>query len=228
MTDLALILQFHVDRPVVDQTGLIGRYDLKLQWTMDEAQTPLPDAPPGIVYGHSGPDRAESWSVLKAPGGYAGDRQSDATGSKLRSASDTSRAVSANLTLLTPNPQAAVRTRTSSSTRNPRTPPGHLRRHQLLRNQRRTAHHQRNQLPKHPRLHQNPVAEHKHQPQRNQPQPGPQPRTRNPLPQAAPQTAAGTRTRSASAATPAARTPTSHSSSAADKTPTGYAQSGAG
>ncbi len=48
MTDLALILQFHVDRPVVDQTGLIGRYDLKLQWTMDEAQTPLPDAPPGL------------------------------------------------------------------------------------------------------------------------------------------------------------------------------------
>ncbi len=48
MADLALILQFHVDRPVVDQTGLKGRYDLKLQWTVDEAQTTAPDAPPGL------------------------------------------------------------------------------------------------------------------------------------------------------------------------------------
>ena len=48
IADLALILQFHVDRPVVDQTGLKGRYDLKLQWTMDEAQTSTPDAPPGL------------------------------------------------------------------------------------------------------------------------------------------------------------------------------------
>ena len=48
VADLAHILQFHVDRPVVDQTGLTGRYDLKLQWTMDEAQTPVPDAPPGL------------------------------------------------------------------------------------------------------------------------------------------------------------------------------------
>jgi len=48
MADLALILQFHVDRPVVDQTGLKGRYDFKLQWTVDEAQTSAPDAPPGL------------------------------------------------------------------------------------------------------------------------------------------------------------------------------------
>ncbi len=48
MADLALVLQFHVDRPVIDQTGLKGRYDLKLQWTVDEAQTPIPDAPPGL------------------------------------------------------------------------------------------------------------------------------------------------------------------------------------
>jgi uncharacterized protein (TIGR03435 family) len=48
MADLALILQFHVDRPVVDQTGLKGRYDFKLQWTVDEAQTSVPDAPPGL------------------------------------------------------------------------------------------------------------------------------------------------------------------------------------
>jgi len=48
MGDLALILQFQVDRPVVDQTGLKGRYDFKLQWLTDEAQTPSPDAPPGL------------------------------------------------------------------------------------------------------------------------------------------------------------------------------------
>ena len=48
MADLVLILQFRVDRPIVDQTGLKGRYDLKLQWTLDETQTPAPDAPPGL------------------------------------------------------------------------------------------------------------------------------------------------------------------------------------
>jgi len=48
MAELALILQFHVDRPVVDQTALKGRYDFKLQWTLDEAPTTSPDAPPGL------------------------------------------------------------------------------------------------------------------------------------------------------------------------------------
>jgi uncharacterized protein (TIGR03435 family) len=48
MADLALILQFHVDRPVVDQTGLKGRYDLKLQWTVDDTQAVAADGPPGL------------------------------------------------------------------------------------------------------------------------------------------------------------------------------------
>ena len=48
MADLALVLQFHVDRPVVDQTGLKGRYDFNLQWTVDEAQATASDAPPGL------------------------------------------------------------------------------------------------------------------------------------------------------------------------------------
>ena len=48
MPDLAQILQFRVNRPVVDQAGLKGRYDFKLQWTTDEAQTTQPDAPPGL------------------------------------------------------------------------------------------------------------------------------------------------------------------------------------
>lgn len=48
MSDLAMMLQFNVDRPVVDQTGLKGRYDFKLQWTVDEPQVTDPDAPPGL------------------------------------------------------------------------------------------------------------------------------------------------------------------------------------
>jgi uncharacterized protein (TIGR03435 family) len=50
MAELALILQFHVDRPVVNQTGLTGRYDFKLQWTPDDAPATATatDAPPGL------------------------------------------------------------------------------------------------------------------------------------------------------------------------------------
>ena len=48
MADLATILQFRIGRPVVDQTGLKGRYDFNLQWTTDESQLNAPDAPPGI------------------------------------------------------------------------------------------------------------------------------------------------------------------------------------
>jgi uncharacterized protein (TIGR03435 family) len=48
MSDLALMLQFNLDRPVVDQTGVKGRYDFRMQWTVDEGQTTDPDAPPGL------------------------------------------------------------------------------------------------------------------------------------------------------------------------------------
>jgi len=48
MADLALILQFRMPRPVIDRTGLKGRYDFKLQWTTDESQPTGQDAPPGI------------------------------------------------------------------------------------------------------------------------------------------------------------------------------------
>jgi len=50
MTDLTLILQFIMDRPVVDQTGLVGKWDFKWAWTSDESRVP-PDAtnpPPGM------------------------------------------------------------------------------------------------------------------------------------------------------------------------------------
>jgi uncharacterized protein (TIGR03435 family) len=47
--ELALILQFHVDRPVVDQTGLKGRYDFQLKWTVDESKAPTDgSAAPGL------------------------------------------------------------------------------------------------------------------------------------------------------------------------------------
>ena len=49
MPDLAMGLQFFVhDRPVIDQTGLTGRYDFKLRYTYDEAHATDPDAPPGL------------------------------------------------------------------------------------------------------------------------------------------------------------------------------------
>lgn len=48
MPELVLILQFWVDRPVVDQTGLKGRYDLMLRWSTSDAQSASPDAPPSL------------------------------------------------------------------------------------------------------------------------------------------------------------------------------------
>jgi len=60
MADLAGVMQAAVlDRPVVDQTGLTGRFDFTLIWTPDESQfvgqgvrvsapTDNPDAPPGL------------------------------------------------------------------------------------------------------------------------------------------------------------------------------------
>jgi uncharacterized protein (TIGR03435 family) len=39
MADLATFLQRYVtDRPVVDRTGMAGRYDLSLAWTPDQSQ----------------------------------------------------------------------------------------------------------------------------------------------------------------------------------------------
>lgn len=49
MDDLAMELQFHLDRPVVNQTGVKGRYDFRMQWTVDDAPpTTDADAPPGL------------------------------------------------------------------------------------------------------------------------------------------------------------------------------------
>jgi uncharacterized protein (TIGR03435 family) len=42
MADFATFLQRYVtDRPVVDRTGVVGKYDLNLRWTPDDPQPSL-------------------------------------------------------------------------------------------------------------------------------------------------------------------------------------------
>jgi len=48
MADFAFGEQFFFDRPVVDQTGLTGRYDFSLGYTYDEAKSTDPNAPPSF------------------------------------------------------------------------------------------------------------------------------------------------------------------------------------
>jgi uncharacterized protein (TIGR03435 family) len=49
MEDFALVMKFFMDRPVVDQTGLNGRYDFQLKWTFDESKVPADGtAPPEL------------------------------------------------------------------------------------------------------------------------------------------------------------------------------------
>jgi uncharacterized protein (TIGR03435 family) len=48
MPDLALLLLVEVDRPVVDHTGVQGRYDFQLKFSKDDANTTDPNAPPRI------------------------------------------------------------------------------------------------------------------------------------------------------------------------------------
>lgn len=49
MKDFALILQFMLDKPVVDQTGLDGRFDFVLKWTPNDANAVDPtSASPGV------------------------------------------------------------------------------------------------------------------------------------------------------------------------------------
>lgn len=48
MADFILGMQFFLDRPIVDQTGLTGRYDLKLRYTYDESRAADADASPGL------------------------------------------------------------------------------------------------------------------------------------------------------------------------------------
>jgi uncharacterized protein (TIGR03435 family) len=45
MEEFASVMQAHLDRPVVDQTGLKGRFDFQLQWTPDETPSASPGRP---------------------------------------------------------------------------------------------------------------------------------------------------------------------------------------
>lgn len=50
MTDFVLIMQMIMDRPVVDQTGLVGKWDFKWTWTSDESRLPpdITNPAPGL------------------------------------------------------------------------------------------------------------------------------------------------------------------------------------
>jgi uncharacterized protein (TIGR03435 family) len=49
MNEFALSMQFYTDRPVVDQTGLAGKWDFKWTWTVDDTRvSPNTDAAPGM------------------------------------------------------------------------------------------------------------------------------------------------------------------------------------
>ena len=48
MADFASSMQYFLDRPVIDQTGLTGKYDFMLQWTTDATLNNDPKAPPGL------------------------------------------------------------------------------------------------------------------------------------------------------------------------------------
>ena len=49
MKDVTLLMLLEVGRPIVDRTGLPGKYDFKLSFTNDESRAPTDgSAPPGL------------------------------------------------------------------------------------------------------------------------------------------------------------------------------------
>lgn len=48
MADFAQMLRYFLDRPVVNETGLKGKFDFKLEWMVDGSLNNDPKAPPGL------------------------------------------------------------------------------------------------------------------------------------------------------------------------------------
>lgn len=48
MANFALVMQLFLERPVVDQTGLAGRWDFDLKWTFDDRHAPEENSAPGL------------------------------------------------------------------------------------------------------------------------------------------------------------------------------------
>ena len=62
MTDFAAFLQARIlDRPLVDQTGLTGRFDFRLQWKPESQFLPL-----GMVLGQVTPEMSERPDLFTA------------------------------------------------------------------------------------------------------------------------------------------------------------------
>ena len=47
MKDFSKLLDLIVDRPVIDETGMTGKYDIHLKFSRDEVTTGLREPPPG-------------------------------------------------------------------------------------------------------------------------------------------------------------------------------------
>jgi uncharacterized protein (TIGR03435 family) len=48
MADFAFCMQFFLDRPIVDQSGIAGKYDFTLKWSFDDSATGDANAAPGL------------------------------------------------------------------------------------------------------------------------------------------------------------------------------------
>jgi uncharacterized protein (TIGR03435 family) len=67
IADIALVLKFYTDRPLVDQTGLAGRYDFQLAWTFDETRAPTDGSAAPSLFTAVQEDMGLKLEPVKAP-----------------------------------------------------------------------------------------------------------------------------------------------------------------
>ena len=67
IADIALVLKFYTDRPLVDQTGLPGRYDFQLAWTFDETRAPTDGSAAPSLFTAVQEDMGLKLEPVKAP-----------------------------------------------------------------------------------------------------------------------------------------------------------------